>query len=505
VSAYRAPACATTRTAPRRPTPGRSLRVALQIANAAQYHGVRTGTIPQRLPIRDVKKRVMYLHVFAREPPHVSAGAMKLFANRVAFARVFGGAVVSQGLLSVINLLTGLILIRRAPQAQYGYYVLIVAASPLLTQIQNQLISPLLTTRVTTAGDEERKDYVGALVREQRHLLAIVAAAGVMGCGLVWFGGALRPQTAAILVAGVIAALAMQFREFFRLLLVSYRRPYDVLRADVVFAVLLVGGIWLSTLTSAPAALSALTLAGAAVVGGLLLSRALWRHDPWNPHGSSGAFATSVRLGVWSATGAVIHWVFTQGYSYIVAARLDVSAVAAIAATRLLLSPLGVFSLGISSVMFATSKLWLRHHGPGGLLRRNLVFTLGMACATIAYVIVMWSMRDWIFLHILKRDYPQRDLLLGIWSLIFFCTVIRDQVIFLLMAKGQFKRLAGLTLFCAALGISVTFVLIRRFGAAGGLLGLLAGEVAHVVGVMVLTFRDMRAGVRRPNDLGVPS
>jgi O-antigen/teichoic acid export membrane protein len=435
----------------------------------------------------------------------VPAGDMKIFTNKLAFARVFGGAVISQALLSVINLLAGLILIRRAPQAQYGYYVLIAAAAPLLTQLQNQLVSPLLTTRITTASDGERKNYVGGLIRDQRRLLAIVAAVSLIVCCVIWFGGSLPAQTSWILVAGVGAALATQFREFFRLLLVSYRRPYDVLRADVVFAILLISGIWFSTLTGAAAALSALALTGASMVGGLLLSRALWRYDSWNPLGPSGAFITSVRLGVWSATGAVIHWVFTQGYTYIVAARLDVSAVAAIAATRLLLSPLGVFSLGISSMMFATSKLWLKHHGPQGLLRRILMFTLGMCAVTIAYVAFMWTVRDWIFLHILKRDYPQRDLLLGIWSLIFFCTVMRDQVIFLLMAKGQFKRLAGLTGFCAVLGISVTFVLIGRYGAAGGLLGLLAGEIAHVIGVMILTVRDTRAGMPRANDLGVAS
>ena len=32
-------------------------------------------------------------------------------------------------------------------------------------------------------------------------------------------------------------------------------------------------------------------------------------------------------------------------------------------------------------------------------------------------------------------------------------------------------------------------------GAAGGLLGLLAGEFAHVVGVLLLTYRDMRAAI----------
>jgi len=246
-------------------------------------------------------------------------------------------------------------------------------------------------------------------------------------------------------------------------------------------------------------------MAAAAAIGGLLLARALWRHDPWHRHGAPGAFVKSVRLGVWAATGAVIHWLFSQGYTYIVAARLDVSAVAAIAATRLLLSPLGVFSLGINSVMYSSSTLWLKQHGSRGLLRRLLTFTFGMACAAIAYVAAMWLVRDWIFLHILKRDYPHRDLLLGLWSLVFFCTVIRDQLIFLQIAKGHFKQLAGLTFLCAVLGLTVAFIATGRFGAAGGLLGLVAGEIGYVVGVMVLTIRDHRTAVIRPPDQGLPT
>lgn len=420
---------------------------------------------------------------------------MKLFANRVAFARIFGGAVISQALLSVINLLAGLILIRRVPQAQYGYYVLIAGGAPLLAQLQNQLVAPLLTSRVTNATDAERKDHVGGLIRDQRRLLAVVAAAGLLVCFVVWFGGAIDHHTGAILVGGVIAAVATTFREFYRMMLVTYRRPYDVLRADVVFAVLLIGGIFLSTLTAIPATLSALALTGAGIVGGLLLARALWRHDPWNVPGQAGAYAMSVRLGMWAAAGAVIHWIFSQGYSYIVAARLDVSSVAAIAATRLLLSPLGVFSLGIGSIMFATSSLWLKHHGVRGLLRRLLLFTLGMCCVAVLYLGFMWLVRDWVFLNVLKRDYPQRDLLLGLWSAVFLCTVIRDQMLYFQLARGHFKRLAGLTALCAVVGLSVAFIGIDRFGTAGGLLGLLAGEVANVIGLLAMAFHDMRKDV----------
>ena len=139
---------------------------------------------------------------------------MKLFAKRLAFAQMFGGAVVSQGLLSVINLLIGLILIRRVAQDQYGYYVLIVAAAPLLAQLQNQLCSPLLVRHITHSGDEERKNFVGGLFREQRYLIAIIAAVGLIGSCLVWIGDALPARTAVILIAGVLAALATLYREF---------------------------------------------------------------------------------------------------------------------------------------------------------------------------------------------------------------------------------------------------------------------------------------------------
>src|SRR5580704_2233308 len=67
---------------------------------------------------------------------------LKFFAQRAGFARIFGGSVLSQGLLSATNLLAGLILVRRAPQAQYGYYVLIMSAVPLLAQLQSSFFNP---------------------------------------------------------------------------------------------------------------------------------------------------------------------------------------------------------------------------------------------------------------------------------------------------------------------------------------------------------------------------
>jgi O-antigen/teichoic acid export membrane protein len=427
---------------------------------------------------------------------------LNILSKRAHFARIFGGSILSQILLSATNFAVGIILVRRVPQAQYGYYVLINSAVPLLAQLQAAFITPSLQSRVTIAGPEARREFVGGLLREQRLLLVAVAVTSLVICALAWGAGALQTQTAVIFVLGSMAAVASLFRDCQRMLLVAYRHSVDVLRGDATFAAILIAGVWISTLTDAAAAISAVAIAVASLIGGVALSRALWRHDPWISPGTPHALLQTIKMGTWAAAGAGVHWAFSQGYTFIVASRLDVSSVAAIAATRLLLSPVGVFSIGISSMMFSSSTLWLKHHGARGLLRRLLWFTLAMSLATLAYIAVMWFMRDWIFLNVLKKDFPQRDLLLGIWALVFLCTVVRDQVIFLLIAHGRWRQLAGLTSVCAVCGLLVSYLAIQRYGAAGGLLGLLMGEFAHVIGVAVLTYRDMRTGGRNSVAVG---
>jgi O-antigen/teichoic acid export membrane protein len=421
---------------------------------------------------------------------------LNILSKRAHFARIFGGSILSQILLSATNFAVGIILVRRVPQAQYGYYVLINSAVPLLAQLQGAFITPSLQSRVTIAGPEARREFVGGLLREQRLLLVAVAVASLVICALAWGAGALQTQTVVIFALGSMAAVAWLFRDCQRMLLVAYRHSVDVLRGDATFAAILIAGVWISTLTDAAAAISAVAMAVASLVGGVALSRALWRHDPWISPGTPHALVQTIKMGTWAAAGAGVHWAFSQGYTFIVASRLDVSSVAAIAATRLLLSPVGVFSIGISSMMFSSSTLWLKYHGARGLLRRLLWFTLAMSLGALAYIAVMWVMRDWIFLNVLKKDFPQRDLLLGIWALVFLCTVVRDQVIFLLIAHGRWRQLAGLTSVCAVCGLLVSYLAIQRYGAAGGLLGLLMGEFAHVIGVVVLTYRDMRTGGR---------
>jgi len=104
----------------------------------------------------------------------------------------------------------------------------------------------------------------------------------------------------------------------------------------------------------------------------------------------------------------------------------------------------------------------------------------------------MWLMRDWIFMHVLRKSFAQRDLLLLLWSVAFVLMVCRDQLLYLLVVRGRFRSLAALTLASALLSLTVSFLCMRHIGVVGALYGILAGEVFNVAGITILSYRESR-------------
>lgn len=408
------------------------------------------------------------------------------------FVRMFGSAVMTQAMLSAANLLVGLILIRRTPEAQYGYYVLVGNAVALLSSLQNAFIQPAMVTRMTRLESTGRRELIGGLFREQRRLLPLFALLVTGVTTLLWAGGRLTGGTAILLLAAGIATAAALFREFFRMVLLGYRRPGEVFRADAVYAVLLVAGAAAATLAPWQASAAVAALGVAAGIGGLALARALWRHEAWNIEGARGILLEIAPLATWSAAGAAIHWTFSQGYNYLVAGTLSVSAVAAIAGTRLLMMPINLLSTGIGTLMLPTTAGWLLQHKPQQVFRRLLLVAAGIALLSIIYIGIMWLMRDWIFTHILKKSFAQRDLLLQLWSVAFVLMVCRDQLLYLLAARGRFRSLAALTLASALLSLTVSFLCMRLVGVVGALYGILAGELFNVAGIAILSYCECR-------------
>lgn len=406
-----------------------------------------------------------------------------------AFARLFGSAVVSQALLSAASFAIGLVLIRRSSDLQYGYFILASNAIALLVSLQNAFFAPPLAARMHQLDAAGRSALVGGLYREQRRIVGLaggLVAAVALG---LWYTHVLDQHNGPLLLVTVFAALAVLHREYFRMVLFTYRRPHDVLRTDVYYIALLVGGVYLATLTPLPAVLAVFTLGAAALASWLMLSRALRRFEAWHRDGAAGILREIAPLAVWSTAGAAIHWTFSQGYVYLVAGTLDLAAVAAIAATRLLLMPVNLLSSGIGSLMLPLATGWLHRHGAAFLFRRLGWFALGMALLTLAWFGVLWFYRDWIFAVVLKKQFVQRDALLLMWGLLFLVMVARDQLGYVLSAQGRFRELTLLTLASALVSLSASYVAMLQLGVVGALAGMLVGELISVVGIVLLATR----------------
>jgi O-antigen/teichoic acid export membrane protein len=171
---------------------------------------------------------------------------------------------------------------------------------------------------------------------------------------------------------------------------------------------------------------------------------------------------------------------------------LDVQAVAAIAATRLLLMPVNLLSTGISQMMLPTAARWLHLHGVAPLYRRLLYFCVGVSVVALCYCAFMWVIRDWVFTNVLKKQFANRDTLLLLWSLIFLFMMLRDQLAHLLVVRGRMHLLTMTTFVSAALALTASFLAIRRFEVPGALIGVLIGEIVNVMGIVFFTNIESR-------------
>ena len=420
---------------------------------------------------------------------------MDQWANRrsyVAFVSLFGSAITSQALLSAASLVVGLILIRRTTDLQYGYYILASGALILLSSLQNAFFNPALAIRISRLDQAGRRALIGGLFREQRRIATALGAIAAVTATILWFAGVLDTVTGPLVLATVAAAIVVLNREYFRMVLLARRRAYDVLRTDALYVLLLVAGVFLATMTSAPATTALFMLGLAAVGSGILLARTLRRVESWDALGVPGILRDIAPLAAWSTTGAALHWTFSQGYAYLVAGTLDLTAVAAIAATRLTVMPVNMLSSGIGMLMLPLVSRWLHEHGTSRVLRRLMTLAAALVGASLCYFTVVWLLRDWIFSTLLHKEFEQRDQLLMLWSATFLIIVVRDQLTHFVAARGLFRPLTFLVLLSAALSLTASYWGMLWLGAEGALLGVMIGEAINLGGIVMLSFYEAR-------------
>jgi O-antigen/teichoic acid export membrane protein len=414
--------------------------------------------------------------------------------------RTFGSALVIQATLSAGNFLVSWLLLRRTNDAQYGLYVLVFNSLLLVCALQGSFMQAQMIVRLVRLDPAGRASLVRGLLREQGRLLRFALWGAVAIVAIGWVCGALDGERSLLIVCATLAAIATLVRECLRMVLFAYRRPEDVLWGDLCYVAVILVGVMLATYAHAVATVATLAIGAAAGLSAILLSQAVSAGDPHCPDavGSRGILRAFAPLGAWSVAGAAAHWALSQGYTFIVAGVLSVQSVAAIAGTRVLLMPLNLLSVGIGAQLFPLTADWVHTLGVLPALRRLVHVSIAFVASGLGYFAIIWFSRDWIFETVLRKHFVQQDALLLLWGGVFVLMLVRDQLVKLLAARERFPLLASITVASAVLSLACGWLAMGRFGEVGAVAGILIGELSNVVGIVILSFREIRKTVPAP-------
>jgi hypothetical protein len=114
----------------------------------------------------------------------------------------------------------------------------------------------------------------------------------------------------------------------------AYRNATAALRGDLAYTALLLGGAGLGIATPAPAIVTLIFMSLGSIASGQASSRLLGRNESWNVDANPRVWRDIAAVGVWPAAGTVAFWAYNQGYNYLVAGTMNLTAVAALASTR---------------------------------------------------------------------------------------------------------------------------------------------------------------------------
>jgi O-antigen/teichoic acid export membrane protein len=405
----------------------------------------------------------------------------------------FGFAIFDQVVLSLTNFVVGFLLIRYASDHDYALYVLVQSTLQLLVLIHNSYLTGPVAILTPRLPADERWQTIGSVKRVQRRLLRATALPLLPLPLIGYVSGILDGLLASVMVVGILAVWAALRREYLRSVLLMYFRPHTLLATDVVYAVTLLAGVAAAIFVGKDVvvgATCALIIAGWA--GASAAHRSLAKDPGWQEGHAVFIWSEIRALGLWSTLGSTTWWVLGQSYSFLLAARLDLTAVADVNATRLLLMPAIVLAIGVGSLLTPTAASWYAQIGIHRLVRRLLMFLLVVGVVEIIYFVAVWMGQDWLTVGVLHKHIHDRNQLLILWAGVALIGLCRDVLQCALVALGRLKSLAWQVGVSAAVAVVLTWYGLNWWGAPGALIGMIVGELINLAGIILLLRRCMR-------------
>lgn len=416
------------------------------------------------------------------------------FANAIFIKS--GVAALDQALLSTLSLVFSVVLIKTAPAEEFGYYSVAFSVSLFLVSVQNAIVNTPLVVLLPAKRGEEKRRYVGSLCYGQFMALAPGVCFTLVLLGLFRLWG-LDDAKANVASAVSVASLGIMFREFLRAHSFAEEAPRRVLGIDLLYSLLvasLLGVTYLSSQITAP--LVFLMMGASSFLVALGFSRRQgWRYEKDVVQAS---FQENWTFGRWALFGVLVTHLQNYSYLYLLGTLRGSAAVAQVAASRVVLTPLLLAQAGWANIAVPHGSRLREKNLLSRFVREQVLANLGFAGAAVAYLLVMRAASGFLQAAVLTEDYTQFTDYLGLWGAIFVANFFSVNASCGLQVLKEFRKISQLNFLTMIVTVGSAYLLIRMYAIKGSLAAVLIGEILLASGLWFRYARSLSATLR-PN------
>lgn len=366
-------------------------------------------------------------------------------------------SIVDQGLVSAINFLLALTLIRFASQEEYGLYTQLIGLQSLFSVLHAGLFVSAFLSLLPRHTGTARRVYQAGMARAE---VGITLVSGLLVAVLTWaIASAIdHPIAATTSAAAALALLGLWWREFTRVRYFAEQGPQRALRLDAGYSLLVVAGlvaIVILDAASASAVLWCMGISGIAVA--VLPITFQWRLAAVDGQTIRQNLATSWSSARWEVLTSLLTWGHAQTFVYFAAAQGGLVAAAQISAARLITMPLSLVWSSYANILRPEASRLLSSGDSPKLRRlaaRSAMFALGLA---LAYGLALFLAMPFIEHYVFGRNFEHLRLLSMLWLLYFAFAGLTTIATSLLRSALEFRWLFRTHAFCAALAVAGFF------------------------------------------------
>jgi O-antigen/teichoic acid export membrane protein len=399
------------------------------------------------------------------------------------FSLIFksGIASVDQAMLSALNLLISIILIKTVSKAEYGYYSIAFSITLFLISIQNAIVNAPLAVLYASKKRDEKKRYCASLCYGQFIGIIPASCLGFVVIGLFSLNG-MNSTQATIGAAVSFAAIGILFREFLRAYFYAKESPFNVLKLDVFYTVLFLLLLTTFYLVSKISVAGIFALMGvSSFFIGLIHSKGQgWRFRHLSVRAS---YYENWIFGKWILLGIIVTHIQRYGYLYMIGAFLGSHGAAEVTASRLIMMPLMLAQEGWGRVIVPHGSR-LREENNLNLFFKQLVLASGVFIFVVStYTTLLFLFSQTIQRFLLTDKYENAFDFIFFWGIIFVIRLISRNASGGLIVIKKFHTITTINFCTMLITIGCAFFLIQESGIKGALMSLIIGDAILALGL----------------------